>query len=987
MNEMSAMPGSTANHETATNLPETEPASLVPGSTLRGRRSECEMLDRLVADVLAGHSRVLVLHGEPGAGKTALLDYLTVSAAGCRIARATGVEPEMEMAFAGLHQLCSPFLDRLGDLPGPQRDALRTAFNLQAGTVPDRFATGVATLGLLSDLAREQPLVCVVDNAQWLDQPSAQALAFVARHLAEPAAVIFAVRPPVHGQSLAGLPQLQLSGLSDAHARTLLESVLTGPLDGRVRDRVIAEARGNPRALLELAPGLAAGELDGGFGLPSVVPVPGRMEEDYRWQLALLPAATQLLLLIAAAEPAGDPVLVWRAARYLGIPAEAAEPAAATGLVEFSGQVRFCHPQARVAVYRAAGPRQRQSVHRALAATSDPGASPDQQAWHRAHATPHPDEDVAAELARSADRARARGHLAAAAAFGERAADLTPEPAPRARRALDAAQARRASGAPDAAWRLLGLAQARPLDELGRARADLLHAQLSARPGDGSDRWLLLLDVAKRLEPLDAGLARAAYREAFAAALAAGCRGVGGGMAQVAEAVRAAPAERPPRPTGLLLDGLAALVTGGPRAGAPMLSRAVRAFRDEEIPAEQALDWLPFACQMSRAAWDDDSWHALSARLIELARQVGALTALPDALHEGTMLRLAAAETATAMAMAAEAETAAEATGSPLRPHGALLVAAWQGQGASAARLIVAHTTDLAVPGDGQQLTATAWATAVLSNGLSRYDEALTAAGQASAGPGELGLAAWSLAELIEAAARTGALERAAGALRRLSQATSAAGTDWALGIQARSQALLSGAEDAERLYRDAIERLGRTRIRAELARAHLLYGEWLRREGRRRDARDQLRTAYEMLDEMGMTGFAERARKELLATGETVRKRTAGTASQLTEQEARIAMLARNGHRNSEISTQLFISPRTVEWHLSKVFTKLGISSRHELRAALPDHNRLPAPVQPASRNHRARHGAGTVGDARLANFRASPGRRGARGGAELAS
>ncbi len=937
------MPG--PNHDTGTNLLTTAlplaTSGPAPGCELHGRRGEREMLDRLVADVRAGQSRVLVLRGEPGTGKTAMLDYLTQRAAGCRVARVTGVEPETEMAFAGLHQLCAPFLGLLGRLPEPQRDALRIAFNMQGGNVPDRFAVGMATLSLMSDLASQRPLVCAVDDAQWLDQASAQALAFVARHLAAaPAAVIFAVRQPADGLGLAGLPEFQLRGLADADARTLLDSVVIGPLDERVRDRIIAEARGKPQALLDPTRGLTPWELAGGFGLPSVARVPSRIEEDYRRQFALLPAATQLLLLIAAAEPAGDPVLVWRAAVHLGVQAEAAEPAA--GLVEFNGHVRFCHPQARAAVYQAAPLRQRRSVHRALAETAGSDVSPDQRAWHRAHATPHLDEDVAAELTRAVGLARARGGLAAAAAFGERAAELTPDPACRARRALDAAQAKREAGAPDAAWRLLAVALGGPLDELGRARAELLRAQLAAR----HEGRPLLLEMARRLERLDAGLAREAYREAFDAALTAGRLGLAGGMTQVAEAIRAASASRPQRATDLLLDALAALVTDGHRVGAPMLKRAVCAFRDEVMPAEEELRWLPFACRMSRAAWDDESWRALAARLIELARQAGALTALPDALQDGTALRLATGDTALATAMAREAETVAEATGNPLRPYGALLVAAWQGQEAEAARLITADPADPAVHGDGQRLTAIAWATAVLNNGLSRYDEALAAAEQASEDPNEPGLATWALAELIEAAARTGAVDRASFALRRLSEATSAAATDWALGIQARSRALLSVDEHAERLYLEAIERLGRTRIRAELARAHLLYGEWLRRQGRRRDAREQLRTAYQMLDAMGLAGFAERARKELAATGETARKRTIEAVTELTAQEAQIARLARNGRSNTEISTQLFISPRTVEWHLGKVFTKLGISSRRELRAALPDLDLISVPA-----------------------------------------
>ncbi len=934
---MTTEPGA-GNDSNRMKLPATAMGGHVPGDELQGRRAECEMLDQLVADVRAGGSRILILRGEPGTGKTALLDYLAQRAAGCRVARVTGVEPEMEMAFAGLHQLCVPFLGRLGHLPDPQRDALRIALNMQAGNAPDCFAVGMAVLSLLSEAATERPLVCVVDDTQWLDHASARVLAFVARHLATtPAAVVFAVREPAGGQDLAGLPEFQLRGLADADARRLLDLTVVGPLDEQVRDRIIAEARGRPRSLLGLTRGVTPGELAGGFGLPSVMAVPGWIEEGYRRQFALLPAATQLLVLIAAAEPAGNPVLVWRAAGHLGVQAGAEEPAAATGLVEFSGRVRFHDPQARVAVYRAATRRQRQIAHRALAETAGSDIRSDQRAWHWAHAVTHLDEDVAAQLACSAGQARVRGGLAAAAAFGERAAELTPEPARRARRALDAAEAKWEAGAPDAARRLLAMTQGVALDQLDWARAELMRARLAARPGHYRDGLLLLLHAARRLEPLDAALAREAYREAFGAALGAGHQGMTDGMTQVAEAVQAAPAPQPPRDTDSLLDALATLVTHGHLAGAPMLKRAVHAFRDIAIPAPEALPWLPFACWLSRVAWDDESWHAFSARLTELARQAGALAVLPDALQDSTALQLAAGETPMASAMAREADMVAAATGSALRPYGTVLVAAWRGQETETSRLIATGMTDAAVCGDEQRRTALAWATAVLNNGLSRYDDALAAAEQASTDPADPGVTTWALAELIEAAARTGARERAFTALQRLSAATSAAATDWALGIQARSRALLSSDEHAERPYLEAIERLGRTRIRAELARAHLLYGEWLRRQGRRRDARQHLRTAHQMLDAMRLDGFAERARKELAATGETARKRTVETVNELTAQEAQIAGLARDGHTNSEISARLFISPRTVEWHLGKVFAKLGISSRKELRTALP--------------------------------------------------
>jgi DNA-binding CsgD family transcriptional regulator len=906
---------------------------------LCGRHGEREVLDRLLASVRGGQSRVLVLRGEAGTGKTALLEYVLERASGCRIARVTGAEPEMELAFAGLHQLCAPFLDRVERLPDPQRAALDTALGLRQGGAPDRFAVGLAVLGLLADVARDRPLVCVVDDAQWLDRASAQALAFVARHLAtEPVAVVFAVRPDT-GQDLAGLAELAVYGLPDGDAQALLESVITGPLDEQVRDRIVAESRGNPLALLELARAVTPEELAGGFGLPCVTAMPGQIEEGLRRQIMQLPSATRQLLLAAAAEPAGDPVLVWQAADRLGVPASAAAPAAAAGLIDFGRHVRFCHPLVRSAVYRAASPQERYDAHHALAEATSLGIDPDRHVWHRARAATGLDEDVAAGLEDSADRARARGGLAAAAAFHERAAELTPDRARRARRALAAAQAKQQAGAPDAALRLLAMAEAGPLDELGHAHAELLRAQLAACPGRSGDAPQLLLKAANRLEPLHAGLAREAYRDAFSAVLTAGRLGVRGGLLEVAEAVQAAPrAARTPEDRDLLLDGLARLISAGNAVGTPVLRRALKAFRDGAT-ADEGFSWLPLACGVARDIWDDDSWHTLSARLIEYARQDGALAVLPAALLAGVPVRLLAGELAAAVSMAAEAEAAGRATANPVGPYGRMLIAAWRGQETEAAQLTETAMREMVTRGEGQWLTAAHWATAVLGNGRGRYDEALAAAEQGSSQyPDEPGLAVLSMAELIEAAARTGRPERAADAIRHLSEATTIAGSDWALGIRARSRALLSDGEPAECLYREAISRLGRTRVRVELARAHLVFGEWLRRQNRRVDARDQLRSAYEMLTAMGIDGFAERACRELLATGEIVRKRTAGTASQLTGQETRIARLAGEGKTNPEIGTQLFLSPRTVEYHLHKIFRKLGVSSRRELRRALPD-------------------------------------------------
>ncbi|WP_300606310.1 LuxR family transcriptional regulator [Trebonia sp.] len=907
---------------------------------LRGRRRECDVLDRLVASARTGRGQVLVVRGEAGAGKTALLEYLLERADGCRAVRAAGAESETELAFAGLYQLCAPFLDRLEGLPGPRRDALGVAFGLREGPGPDPFLAGLAVLSLLSEAAADRPLVCVVDDVQWLDEASARTLAFVARHLpAGPVAAVLAARPCDMERRLAGLAGLAVGGLAHGDARALLESALPGRLDERVCDAIVAEARGNPGVLLGLAGALSLEELAGGFGLPGAASLAGPVEESLRQRLAPLPPATRRLLLVAAAEPTLDPVLVWQAAGVLGVGAAAAAPAAEAGLIESGRQVRFRDPLTRFAVYRAASPQERRTVHRALAVTTDPGTDPVRWAWHRGQAAPGPDEDIAGDLERAAPAARASGGLAADAAFRERAAELTPAAGERARRALAAAQAKHQAGAAEGVWRMLAVARTGPLDEVGRARAELLGAQLTAGASHGRDGLPLLVKAARRLEPLHPGLARQAYRDAFSAALAGGGRQAAGTLVTTAEAARASRCgSRPPRAGDLLLDGLAALVTEGYAAAAPLLKHALDAFRAHEVPLDEGLGWLPLACRVCGDIWDDKGWSVLSARLIQLARDAGALRALPAALASGVAVHLLAGEPAQAALLAQQAAAVARATGQAGEPDGPLLLAAWGGRDREACQLIAAAATEPAAGGDGQRLSTAAWAAAVLHNGLSHYDEALAAAEQASACPGDLAPASWSLAELVEAAVRAGQPGRAAAAVERLSQVTRAAGTDWALGIEARCRALLSEGEAAEHEYVAAMERLGRTQVRVELARACLLYGEWLRRENRRADAREQLRTAHQMLAAMRVEGFAERARLELLATGETVRKRTAETTVELTPQEARIALLAVDGHTNPEISARLFLSPRTVEWHLRKVFTKLGISSRRELPMALPN-------------------------------------------------
>jgi DNA-binding CsgD family transcriptional regulator len=911
---------------------------------LRGRQAECAVLDGLLEGVRDGRSAVLVVRGEAGVGKTALLDYAVASAPELTCARAAGVESEMELAFAGLHQLCGPMLDRLGHLPGPQRDALRIAFGLEAGPAPDRFLVGLAVLSLLAEVAGDRPLVCVVDDVQWLDRASVQVLTFAARRLlAEAVLVIFAAREP--GADLRGLPELAVDGLRHADARELLGSVVRWPLDERVADRIVAEMRGNPLALLELPRGRSPAELAGGFGLPEVLPLPGRIRENFLRRAESLPEPTRLLLAVAAADPTGDPALVRRAAGRLGLGVEVAEQAEETELLDIGGtggQVVFRHPLMRSAAYRAISPGDRRKVHAALAEATDAQTDPDRRAWHLAQAVSGPDEDVAAELERSAGRAQARGGLAAAAAFLERSVLLTAEPGSRAERTLAAAQANAKAGAFDKALDLLARAESGPLDEFSSARMDLLRGQITFASGLGSDASPLLLKAAKRLESLDPDLARETYMSAWMAALFAGRFAGAGDLVEVSQAARTLPRlPRPPDLADLILDSLALLVTEGPAVAAPALRQAASAFASADVSVEEGIRWGWLGQAAASALWDDVCWRAILVRQVQLARDAGALDQLPIDL--GSLGTDAAwrGDFAAAAALIAETAAVCAATGARSAPFAAMLMASLRGDQAEAAPLIEATIAEAAASGQGIAATCAHWAAAILNNGLGRYADALAAAQYASQETPALYMSMWALPELVEAATRCGNSQLAAQALERLTETTRPGGTDFGLGIEARSHALVSEGAVAEKLYHEAIDRLGRTQLRPELARAHLLYGEWLRRAGRRIDAREHLRGAYEMLTAMGIEGFAERARRELLATGETARKRRVETTGDLTAQEAQIARLARDGLTNPEISTQLFLSPRTVEWHLRKVFAKLGISSRRQLRGALPDAGR----------------------------------------------
>jgi DNA-binding CsgD family transcriptional regulator len=910
----------------------------VPG--LMNRDAERAVLDRFVAGVRAGEGQSLVVLGEPGVGKTVLLDYLTRQTSGCRTVRAVGVQSEMELAFAGLHQLCGPLLGHTRRLPGPQQRALQTVFGLSEGPPPDPFMVGLAVLSLLSEVAGERPLICVIDDEQWLDRASAQTLTFAARRLAaEPVGVVFAAREL--GAELGGLPELVVKGLRERDALALLDSALAGPLDARVRELIVAETRGNPLALLELPRGLTQAELAGGFGLPGAAPLTGPIEQSFRRQLEALPADTRRLMVLAAADPSGNRSLMWRAAGQLGIPEQAARPAQEAGLADFGIQVRFRHPLVRSVAYQSASAAERQAAHRALAEKTDPAADPDRRAWHRAQAADGPDEEVAADLVRSAGRAQARGGLAAAAAFLERSVLLTVDPARRGERTVAAAGASLQAGGFGRALELLAEAEDGPLDDLAGARADLLRGQIAFASGLGSDAPPLLLKAAARLEPLDLDLARETYLSAWAAAMFAAHLADAGDLREVSRAARAAPAPaHPPRLVDLLLDGLTMLVTDGRGVAAPVLRQAAAAFASADTPVDERLRWTWLAQVPASYLWDFDSVLVITDGASQLARDAGALDQLPIDLQAQAQIATWSGDIPAAAALITEARMIAEATGTRIAPLAAMSLAALRGREIEAAPLIEATMTAGTAGGQGIAVSWARWATAILCNGMGRYAAAQAAAEQASQDMPEHFVSTFALPELVEAAARTGNTELAVSAVDQLAEATQAGGSDWGLGIEVRCRALVSRGQAADGLYREAIERLGRTRLRPELARAHLLYGEWLRRENRRADAREQLRNAHDLLSDIGMDAFAERARRELAATGETVRKRTVQTAAdasqELTAQEAQVARLARDGLSNPEIGARLFISSHTVQYHLSKVFAKLGIGSRRELLTAL---------------------------------------------------
>ena len=912
---------------------------------LLGRQRELAALNRLLSAARDRRGGAIVVLGEPGIGKTALIEQGVSSAPDFQVLRTAGREGELELAFAALQQLCAPGLDRLERLPELQRDALKVIFGLSSGDPPDRFLVALAVLTLLSELAAEQPLLCVVDDAQWLDQASAQALGFVGGRLAnEAVAFVFGARELP--DELLDLPEMVVEGLTDGDARTLFGSVFPYRLDEPVLDRIVSETHGNPLALLELPRGLSPAQVAGGFGLPVSVPLAGRIEESFRRRLAGLALPSRRLLLVAAADPTGDAALVWRAAERLGIADSDAEAAEAAGLVDLTAGVVFRHPLVRSAVYGAASARDRRQAHQALAEATDPGVDPDRRAWHRAQATSRPDEEVAAELELSAGRAQGRGGFAAAAVFLQRSTELSVDPARRASRALAAAEANRQAGALAAALRLAALAERGPLDDARRAQLDLLRAQISFSTDRGGAASQLLLEAAQHLESLDLRRARETYLDALTAAMFAGRLATGASRLDVAKAATHLARSAAPRPASeVLLEGLALLVTDGPLVGIPVLQQAVIAFLSEQVGTEERLRWSWLAGRAASFMWDYDSWDVLTARQVQVARDAGALTLLPITLSARASLHVFAGELGLAESVLEQADAVADLIDKRSLSYSSLGVAALRGRESIAHELIEAATKEFTARGDGLGVNIALWATAVLNNGLSRYNDAVVAAEQVLDDEYEVMFTPLACVELIEAANRIGKESAATAALERLGESTSASGKNWALAIEARCRALLSHDDAAETLYREAIERLTPTALRLDQARTRLLYGEWLRRERRAKEAREQLRAAHRLFTELGLDGFAERARGELRASGEHARKRVVETLTDLTPREAQISQLVAEGATNREIAEQLFLSPTTVEYHLRKVFAKLGVKSRTQLagRIARTDSDQQP--------------------------------------------
>lgn len=918
------------------------------------RQQEKAALDRLLCSIREGFSGALVLRGDSGIGKTTLLDYAVASAADMRIARVVGIESEMELGFAALHQLVLPLMPALDRLPEPQRDALARAFGLVAGTAPGGFLVGLATLTLLANAASEQPLLCVIDDAQWLDQASAAVLSFVARRLfADRLGMLFAVCEPAEPHvSFDGLTELTLAGLPDREAREVLSRASGVPVSPLVAERITAQTEGNPLALLELAGVLTPDELSGASHLPDPLPVGHRLEEWVLRRVRTLPGELQTILLLAAAEPSREPALLWRACEEIGLGAAARDLPGADRLLKLAPHVEFRHPVIRSAVYHGASIRARRRAHMALATASDPEDDADRRAWHLAAASAGPDDVVAAELERTADRARDRGGWPAAAASLRRAAALTFDEESRAVRCLNAARAELIAGAPAVARELVEQAAPSLRDPRQRAEAIRLGAWVRFQLGERAAIPTVLLGAARAIKPFDPGRARRVLLEAWEAALYVGETPGQAGVRAIARAARETPrpAHQSVSPGDLLLDGFAMLDTDYP-AGVDLLRQATAALAEDDADDDPGL--ISLGCLAAFATWDEQAMHVLCTRAVNGARARGALSVLLTRLGYQALSHQVRGQLGAAEATLAEGRGISAAIGNVggFDCAGALELAslARRGHAGQAREMAAATMQEAQKRGQAGTVAFARAALAVLELSLGDPGAALDQSQPLYENDPFLH-GTLILPDLIEAAVQCGKRAIASAALTRLSTRAEATGTELALGLLARSRALLASDSDAERLYRAAIGHLKRGHAAGELARAHLLYGEWLRARRRRRDARDQLRTAHEMFSAIGADAFAARARTGLLATGERAKAKPTSGREALTGHEGKIALLAAQGASNPEIASELFISSSTVAYHLRKVFVKLGITSRAQLAHALSDHGGSQVALRPVA-------------------------------------
>jgi len=904
---------------------------------LLGRREEQRQLAALLHGAREGRAGALVLRGEAGIGKSALLSDLAKNADDFCICRAGGVESEMELAYAGLQQLCEPLDGHMAELAAPRRSALDQVFGLAEGAPPDRFLVGIAALDLVAAAAAEQPVIWLIDDAQWIDQASMQAIGFVCRRLlAERVAIVIATRGISDQGELAGLPELQIGGLNTEDAGRLFDLVVSGPTDPLVRDRILTETRGNPLALLELPRAWTTAELVEGLpGADSSSPLTGRLESAFAKRLRELPADTQTLLTLAAAEPTGDPALLWPAAQRLGLDWSASAPAERAGLLEVDQGVYFRHPLVRAVAYRSAPIEKRLEVHRVLAEVTDPVHDADRRAWHWACSTVGYDEHIAADLERTAGRARARGGLLAAAAILERAALLTPHGEQRADRTLAAARAKRDAGALEAALRLLSVLETEPRSELRSAQADQLRGKIAFDQRRSAEAAELFLGAAQRIEALAPRAARDIRLEALAAAVWAGGPGDHELVARAAQAARTAPsAKNQPRTADLVLNAIATRITEGYAAATPALNAALNAIRSHGLGSGDADDllWLTgnrLAGLIATEAWDYEAGLAVADRQVRVARESGALVQLQFALNFLANHIIVTGDLRGAAALLEEERLLSAMTRAT--PNRTMLIDALRGDADRTIPLVEAMIDTGSASGHGRVAFFAHYAAAVLYNGLGRHADALAHARQVIESDG-LGYQTYAAGELAEAAFREGNAEWLSYMSSWMKVRAAATPTEWALGMSARIRALDTGSTDTEARYRESIAHFGKTPLRIELARSQLLYGEWLRRKRRYLDARVELRSALRQFREFGVDAFGDRAQAELEATGERARARAAASESRLTPQESQVARLAGQGLTNREIAAQLFIGQSTVEYHLVKVFRKLDVRTRTQL-------------------------------------------------------